>query len=235
METLQKVVQTKKSLWVVVAFLGAAISLRASTVCPTDGTFAKLEALGSCSVGNLVYDNFSLSSPDIAAEAVDYTTVIGPDGLSGFTFEPTNFFQLGIGVKSLVLGFDATGTAITAEHLAEVAPAVLGGVATIGNTSCSAGDVVICPAGSTRALTTETGVLGTTLSDNVTFAGVHEVGALNGIFIVGVAPTGFVGLSAFSDTFNSAAPVPEPGFYGLLAGGLAGIFLLVRRSTKKAA
>jgi hypothetical protein len=46
--------------------------------------------------------------------------------------------------------------------------------------------------------------------------------------------SGFASISDFANVINVTNPVPEPGFYGVLAGGLAGIFLFAKRRQKTA-
>lgn len=46
--------------------------------------------------------------------------------------------------------------------------------------------------------------------------------------------SGFASISDFSNVINITNPVPEPGFYGVLAGGLAGVFLFSKRRKKTA-
>jgi hypothetical protein len=48
-----------------------------------------------------------------------------------------------------------------------------------------------------------------------------------------VGGSGLASISLFTDTV-SQNPVPEPGFYGLLAGGLGAVVMFARRRKKTA-
>jgi len=49
----------------------------------------------------------------------------------------------------------------------------------------------------------------------------------------GAGPNNSASIKSFAETFTqTVTAVPEPGFYGLLAGGLGGIFLFVKRRQK---
>ena len=45
---------------------------------------------------------------------------------------------------------------------------------------------------------------------------------------------GMMTLSEFTDTVTQMDPVPEPGFYGVLAGGLGAVLMFARRRKKSA-
>ena len=71
------------------------------------------------------------------------------------------------------------------------------------------------------------------LSDHASFAGVTELGVSKDINVFG--GTGFASISTFSNTVNQTSTVPEPRFYGVIAGSLGAIFLVVNFRRKNVA
>ena len=232
-----------KTLFLVCAvLLVAASGLQATPVtCASlsDQTFAGLQAAGSCTIGDKTFDNFSFTSADVTSSQLAFSVVNAGSAAIGFNFQTGELTQVGVGAKDLSIGFDVTapGPIITSGHLAQSGAAINGGVASIGETLCLGGDIAGCPKGSTRSLTTNAGFGGTALTDSVTFGGVTEVGVVKDLSVMGTTATSVASISLFQETFDqksSRTGVPEPGFYGLLAGGLAGIFMLAKRRKKTA-
>jgi hypothetical protein len=219
----------------------------------------KYNATGGCQIDGVVFSHFSLTdttsgSGSIApsASGVDYNAIVtpGPNGQVGFLFDD---FALDVlkpgtsGTATLKLGYwiDAMGPN---EYI--VNGGLSGAVATPNTTgknssSTSISETFTPPGGvtCTSAVTPKNPktctftVPGTQPMDYIYF---NEGATPQGIpptQVLKVAKTltvtakgqGFASISDFSNVINVTGAVPEPGFYGLLAGGLAGIFLLAKR------
>lgn len=257
-------VQVKTIFWVCTVFLLAASGLEATPVCPSSGTYAKLESFGTtgCEIDGVVFSHFTLTDSTSghggtapAAGSVDYNTIMtsGHNGQVGFLFDS---FSLDVvkpgtsGTATLKIGYwmDATGPK---EYI------INGGLADANATSNTSG----ANASSTSVSETFTPPAGVTCTSAVTPKSPHTctftvpgTQPMDYIYFnesntpQGVPPTkvlkvaktltvtakgaGFASISDFSNVINIDNPVPEPGFYGVLAGGLAGVFLFSKRRKK---
>jgi hypothetical protein len=232
------VVRLKTPVLVCTALLLAAIGLQATPVCPSMGTYATLESLGSCTIGDKTFSGFTFSNSAVGAipldaTALQYTTIDSGTAAIGFQFGvaltagPGQTNDLGIGYT--VYGSDIDDAQVTMAGLA----VGTGSFATIGETVCPGSPIATC----LSSLSLSTFVYPVNpppnrTSDSVTFGPVDTLGVLKDINVIGGA-TGFASISLFSDTVSQGV-IPEPGFYGVLAGGLAGIFLFARRRRKTA-
>jgi hypothetical protein len=193
--------------------------------CAMTGTFAALEATGTCSIGDKTYSNFTLSSSTVAPGSVTYQTVNRGIDANGFTFQLTNFNASGSGSADMTLGFDVTAPAalIIDAQLQEVGSVLNGGTATIGEVLCLGGPVIGCPAADTKTLMTS---WPTQPTDTINFSPVTELGVEKDISAVGNGGSGFASISIITETISQ---VPEPGFYGVIAAGMAGILMFAKR------
>jgi hypothetical protein len=189
------------------------------------GTFATLETAGTCSIGDKTYSNFTLSSSTVAPGSVSYMTVNRGIDANGFTFQLTNFNASGSNSADMTLGFDVTAPAalIDDAELQEVGSVMNGGTATIGEILCLGGPVTGCPAADTKTLMTS---WPTQPTDSINFNPVTELGVEKDVSAVGNGDSGFASISIITE---SVSEVPEPGFYGVLAVGIAGILMFARR------
>jgi len=221
--------------------LAATVGLQASPVpaCDTlaNETFAGLLAAGSCSIGDKVYDNFTflnsaIGGVPVTASAVGYTVINTGNAANGFDFGvaltagagATNDIHIGYDVTSL-LGPTITSADLTITGLA--IPPGSGATASFAETVCPGHDIAGCL--SAQSLTAFIIAGGPSqLSDHASFAGVTELGVSKDINVFGGA-TGFASISAFSNTVDQTSAVPEPRFYGLIAGCLGAIVLIVKR------
>jgi hypothetical protein len=253
----EKVVRLKKPILACAVLLGAAMGLLATPVCPTTTptvtvTYAELESLGSCTIGDKTFSDFtyrmgSSGSAPVPASDVTVTTMNEGPSAIGFLFGvdlsagPGQSNDIGIGYT--VNGPDMTDATMT----------MAGGVAPLSNITGSATIAeIVCPghviSGCAASLplsvyningippnTTNTcdfgmksGVL---VCNEGTPIAVNTLGVLKDVNVIG--GTGSASISLFTDTVSQGA-VPEPGFYGVLAGGMGAIVMFARRRKKNA-
>jgi hypothetical protein len=218
--------------------LGAALGLQATPVCPTTGNYATLQALGSCTIGDKDFNTFTYSdtaSPGaipVAATNLNYTVIDDGTTAIGFQFGVDLTATAGttndLGIGYTVMGPNIEDAGVTMAGVAIGA----GSSATIAETICPGSPIATCV--SSLPLDTYTfgsGVPPSKTSDQITFSPVGIVGVLKDVNVVG--GTGFASISLFSDTVSQSA-VPEPGFYGVLAGGLGALLMFARRRKKTA-
>jgi hypothetical protein len=232
----KKVVRLKKPILACAVLLGAAMGLQATPVCPTTGTYQTLQTLGSCTIGDKTFAGFTYSDSAVGAVPVapadlTYTTI--DDGTSAIGFLFGVALTAGPGaVNDLGVGYTVTGSDITDAAVTMAGMALgLGSSATIAETICP-GHVI---AGCTSSLPLSTYAIGggpSKSSDTVTFKGVGTLGVLKDVDVLGGPGTGFSSISLFTDTVSQGNSVPEPGFYGLLAGGIGAIIMIARRRKK---
>lgn len=234
----RKVVRLKKPFFACAILLGAAMGLQASPVCPTTGTYATLQSLGSCTIGDKTFSDFTYSDSAVNAVPVTqsnltYTAIDSGPSAIGFLFGvaltaagPDSTNDLGIGYT--VTGPDITDAAVTFAGTAIGA----GSSATIAETICPGNTIAGCT--SSLPLSAYTIAGGPTkTSDTVTFGNVNTLGVLKDIDVAAPSVGGFASISLFTDTVSQTA-IPEPGFYGVLAGGLGAVLMFARRRKKTA-
>jgi hypothetical protein len=234
----KKVVRLTKPILACAVLLGAAMGLQATPVCPTTGTYATLQSLGSCTIGDKDFSGFTYSDSAVGAVPVapsDLTYTVMDSGPSaiGFLFGvaltagPSAVNDLGVGYT--VTGSDITDATVTMAGLAIGA----GSSATIAETICPGHTV----AGCSSSLPLSTYAIGggpSKMTDTVTFGGVSTLGVLKDVDVLGGPGTGFASISLFTDTVSQGTTAPEPGFYGLLAAGMGAILMFARRRKKTA-
>jgi hypothetical protein len=199
--------------------------------CATTGTFATLEAAGSCTIGDKTYSNFSFQSSNVAAGDLGYSIVNNGNIANGFSFQIANFFATGTGAVDMTVGFNviAPAATISSVQLTQVGATVNGGIASIGELVCLGGAIIGCPSQNTRTVTTTSSGA---LSDNIGFGPVVEIGVTKDISAI--ANGGFASISNFIETVDQSA-VPEPSFYGALTFGVAAAVFVYARRRKRAA
>jgi len=233
----RKVVRLKKPILACAVLLGAAMGLQATPVCPTTGTYAELQALGSCTISDKTFSGFTYSDSAVGAIPVapgdlTYTTIDNGTSAIGFLFGvaltatgPASTNDLGIGYT--VTGSDITDAQVTMAGLAVGA----GSSATIAETICPGHVIAGCL--SSLSLSTYKIVGGPSkTSDSVTFGAVDTLGVLKDVDVAAPGAGGFASISLFTDTVSQGNPVPEPGFYGVLAGGMGAVLMFARRRKK---
>ena len=198
--------------------------------CATTGTFATLEAAGSCTIGDKTYSNFSFQSSNVAAGDLGYSIVNNGNIANGFSFQIANFFATGTGAADMTVGFNviAPAATISSVQLTQVGTAFRGGIASIGELVCLGGAIIGCPSQDTRTVST---ISGGALSDNIDFGSVGEIGVLKDISAVGNG--GFASISNFIETVDQTA-VPEPTFYIALLVGVVVTLVYGRRQKRTA-
>lgn len=235
----KKVVRLKKPILACAVLLGAAMGLQATPVCPTTGNYATLQTLGSCTIGDKTFSDFTYSDSAVGAIPVTpsdltYTAIDSGPSAIGFLFGvaltatgPGSTNDLGVGYT--VTGLDITDAMVTMTGLAVGA----GSSATIGETICPGHTIAGCS--SSLPLSTYDIAGGPSkTSDSVTFGGVNTLGVLKDVNVAAPGAGGFASISLFTDTVSQGGTVPEPGFYGVLAGGLGAILMFARRRKKTA-
>lgn len=231
-------VRLKKPFLACAVLLGAAMGLRATPVCPTTGDYATLQALGSCTIDDKTFSTFTFSDSAVNAVPVTaadltYTTIDSGPSAIGFLFGvaltatgPGSTNDLGIGYT--VTGPNIEDAGVTMAGLAVGA----GASATIGETICPGHTIAGCM--SSLPLSTYMIAGGPSKnSDHITFSPVGTVGVLKDVNVVAPGAGGFASISQFTDTVSQSS-VPEPGFYGVLAGGLGAVLMFARRRKKTA-
>jgi hypothetical protein len=230
----RKVVRLKKTFLVGAVFLGAAIGLQATPVCPTTGTYDQLQALnsqGGCTIGDLTFSGFTYGPPGVPDTALTFTTIDNGPSSMGFLFGVD--LSAGPGSSNDIgLGYTVTGSNIEDADLTMAgmaAPPGSGASADIAETICPGHTVAGCL--SSLPLSTYSIAGGPSVtSDSTNFAPVGTVGILKDINVIG--GSGFASISLFTDTVSQMDPVPEPGFYGVLAAGMGAVLIFARRRKK---
>jgi hypothetical protein len=234
----RKVVRVKTPFMIAAALLLTAVGLQATpvTCASLTDTYAALQAAGSCTIGDKTFSDFTFSSATVTNTGLLFTTVNDVAGQYGFDFATSQLFASATNSADLAISFTVAVTdgakLIDSAEVTQTGVAIAGGIASIGETVCLGSPIVSCPSGNTRSMTTSAGIGGTHLSDSITFSNQSVVGIAKDLSVVGNG--GFASISLFSDTVNQAS-APEPGFYGVLAAGVAGIFMFAKRRSKKTA
>ncbi len=212
----RKVARVKKPFLLGATVLLAAAGLHATPVspCPGSGSIAALVSTGACSLGDLVYSSFLSTNPD----AVVISETNTPD-LNGYLFS----LPLAAGpgqTENATLGYTITDTAANSFITGVSIPSYIG--ATLDGGSASISESVFGPGGVLLGTLNGPGSLAlgdvnsVTIQENLAVAGGNH-----GVADIKVVPD-----------YVSLDPTPEPGFYGVLAAGVAGIFLFARRRKK---
>jgi hypothetical protein len=236
----RKVVRLKKPFLACVTLLGAAMGLQATPVCPstTAGTpvyYSELQSLGSCTIGDKTFSDFTYSgsatgATPVPSSDVTVTTIDNGTSAIGFLFGVSLNASAGqtndIGIGYTVTGPDITDAAVTMAGLA----AGPGAADSIAETICPGSSIAGCT--SSLPLSTYNIVGGPSkTTDTVSFAPVGTLGVLKDVAVVGGG--GLASISLFTDTVSQTA-IPEPGFYGVLAGGVGAVLMFARRRKKSA-
>ena len=198
--------------------------------CATTGTFATLEAAGSCTIGDKTYSNFSFQSSNVAAGDLSYSIIDNGNIANGFSFQIADFFATGTGAADMTVGFNviAPAATISSVQLTQVGATFNGGIASIGELVCLGGAIIGCPSQNTRTVTTTSSGA---LSDNIAFGPVVEIGVTKDISAI--ANGGFASISNFIETVDQTA-VPEPTFYIALLVGVVVTLVYGRRQKRTA-
>lgn len=214
----RKVVLVKKPFLGGVALLLTAVGLQATPVspssCPGSGSIAALVNTGACSLGDLVYS--SILSTNSSGVIISETNTTA---LNGFLFALP--VSAGPGqTGDATLGYTITDTApnsfITGVEVPSyIGSAINGGSVTISESVYGADGSLLGTLNGPGSLALND-VSSVTIQENLAVAG-----NANGLADIKVVPD-----------YVTLDPTPEPGFYGVLAAGLAGIFMLARRRKK---
>jgi hypothetical protein len=238
----KKVVRLKKPILACAVLLGATMGLQATPIqpCSTYTNYAQLQALGptgGCTIADKTFSGFtysmsSVGATPVTANEVTVTTIDNGPSAIGFLFGvaltagPGQTNDIGIGYT--VTGPDITDAAVTMAG-GVIPPTNSSGAAAIAETICPGHVSAGCAHSLPLSVYNVNGATPKT-SDEVTFKGVSTLGVLKDVDVFG--GTGIASLSLFTDTVSQGDTVPEPGFYGLLAGGLGAIIMLARRRKK---
>jgi hypothetical protein len=226
----EKVVRVKKPFMMGAALLLAAVGLQATPVspCPVAPTnYADLVSTEPCTLGSIVYSDFIYGSTAVNGTAVpeDQVSILeeSANTLNGFLFSLPMSAAAGQ-TEDVTLGYTVTdttpGTLITSVDIPFWAgSAKNGGTASIDET-------VIGPNGVLGMVDVGPG----TPSAKLTFSGVTSLTIVKDLVVNG-GINGSATISVLPDYINLDS-APEPGFYGVLAAGVAGIFMFARRHKK---
>jgi hypothetical protein len=240
----KKVVRLKKPILACAVLLGAAMGLQATPVCPTTGSYQTLETLGSCTISvsptdvvtfsGFMYSDNATNAVPVAASALTYLTIdSGPSDI-GFQFFGVPLVASGPNsVNDIGLAYTVTGSDLNDAGVSMTGFGVgTGASAAVAETICFPS---LANCSSSASLSVFKIVGGPSLtSDTTTFTGVGTLGVIKDIDAVAIGPGSMATLSAFSDTVSQGNPVPEPGFYGVLAGGIGAVLMFARRRKKTA-
>lgn len=228
----------KKPFFACAVLLGAAMGLQATPVCPsstptTSVYYSQLETMGSCTVGDITFSDFTYGPMSVPASQVTVTTINDGPSAIGFLFG-VNLSAAAGSSADIGLGYTVTGSNIDDAGVVMDGLAVGAGSSdTIAETICPGNSIALCV--SSLPLSTYNIVNGPSqTSDTVTFKNpVGTVGVLKDINVIAGAG-GVASISQFTDVVSQDAPVPEPGFYGVLAGGMGAVLMFARRRKKSA-
>jgi hypothetical protein len=233
----RKVVRLKKPFLGCAILLGAAMGLQATPVCPSTGTYAQLQALGSCTIADKTFSDFTYSDSAVNAVPVTqsnltYTTIDNGTSAIGFLFGVALTAPAG-GTNDLGIGYTVTGSDIDDAGVTMAGLAVgAGASASIAETICPGHTIAGCLS-SVPLSTYDISGGPSKSSDTVSFGAVSTLGVLKDVDVLG--GSGFASISLFSDTVSQGGnSVPEPGFYGVLAGGMGAVLMFARRRKKTA-
>jgi hypothetical protein len=237
----KKVVRLKKPILACAVLLGAAMGLQATPVLPCSD-YTNFGALDpgpnslSCTIGDKTFSDFTYSNTPmggaIPVTASDLKFQVVNNGASaiGFDFVAVPLTATGASqTNDIDLGFTVTGPNI--DDAAIGPQPMLGGA--VGAGAAATIFEAVCPnLTNCVSMSTFNIVNGPSrLTDQVTFAPVGIVSVSKDINVVGSA-NGFATISSFADTVSQSSPVPEPGFYGVLAGGIGAVLMFARRRKK---
>jgi hypothetical protein len=248
-------VRLKRPFWICAVLCGAAFGLQATPVCATSGTYATLIAYnadGGCTIADKTFSDFTFS-PTASGGAtalsssgadVSYTVEDSPSANAyGFLFAAP--LAAGPGqTNDLLISYDVSVTSGPSlindaqSTISGMADSVISGgfaTASIAETVCLGHVIAGCTTstslGSDIVSTNGTPVTGPATSTANFNPGYQTVGILKDIDLFG--GTGYATLSGFSNTVSQTVPdVPEPGFYGVLAGGIGAVLMFARRRKK---
>jgi len=226
-------VWVKTPLLVCAVLLLAAFGLQATPApCSLATNYAQLDALGTCQLGDKVYSDFLFASTNVNFVSVPENQVAilsesSTMNANGFLFSlPMDAGALE--TQDVTLAYTVTDVGPLSQITSVEVPVFVGSAVGVGSTA-SLDETVIGP--------NKVG-LGTlhldpsTTSASLTFPGVTSVTIFKDLAVSGGALPGTSGhISVFADYVDQTG-VPEPGFYGVLAGGLAGCFMLAKRRKK---
>lgn len=213
------------------------MGLQATPVCPTTGNYTTLQMLGSCTIADKTFSDFTYSSSAVGATPVPvneltYTTIDDGNTAIGFQFGVALTASSGqtndLGIGYTVTGPDITDATVTMAG-GVVPPSNMTGSASIAETICPGHTIAGCISSLPLSVYNINGVPPKT-TDTVTFKGVDTLGVLKDVDVLG--GSGVASISLFTDTVSQGGSVPEPGFYGVLAGGLGAILMFARRRKK---
>jgi hypothetical protein len=239
----KKVVRWKKPILACAVLLGAAMGLRATPVQPCSN-YANYGALDpntdtiSCTIGDKTFSDFTYSNTPmggaIPVTASDLKFQVIDNGTSaiGFHFVSVPLTATGASqTNDIDLGFIVTGPNIDDAAIGPPPYAMVGGA--IGAGAAATIFESVCPnlKNCVSMATFNIANGPSQLTDGVTFAPVGIVSVSKDINVVGSA-NGFATISDFADTVSQGGSVPEPGFYGVLAGGIGAIIMVARRRKK---
>lgn len=227
-------VRFKQPVLVCAAALLAVASLQAAPMapsCATAATFADLAADGSCALGDKLYSNFlfastAINTPNVPENQVAIVSTSATTAQNGFEFS----LPLSAGVNQVSdvsMSYTVTDMGQTPITSVDV-PTFVG--STQGGAVAVLSETVTGPSGVLGALT----ISPSSPSGSLTFGGVTSITIAKDLVTSGGVVSGGLGsISLFTDYVDQTA-VPEPGFYGVLAGGMVVVLMFCRRRKKTA-
>ncbi len=226
-------VRLKKQFLGCALLLGASIGLQATPMppsCSEAANFAVLQADGSCVLGDKLYSNFfyastAVNDTSVPSSQVNIVSTSSTTAANGFLFSLPLGATIGQ-TQDISLGYTVTDLSRTSLIDSVDVPIFVGGATGTGLAELD--ESIYGPSGLLGTLN----ITPTSSNSPLKFAGVTRVTIFKDLIVKG-GTAGSGTISIFSDYVDQTG-VPEPGFYGVLAGGLGAVLMFARRRKKTA-
>jgi len=217
------------SLLAASAIMLSSVAVGATVVCDTGAINDVTVAGASCTEGNLLFSNFSVSASGFIVQPVvgignagAGTGVVGSEVLLGFELAGVGAGSTANGVGDILLQYEATGGIAGVDISLQATPLVSGGSITITEVVCTVAFVGNSCGGTTLAniFVTSSGQAATA---SAFFATTTPVFIKKDISFI----------NATTSEFTNSQLTPEPMTFSLMGAGLLGLGIFGRRRFKK--